>query len=348
MRYFLVDFENVSDSGLKGFFSLKADDQVVLFYTLKANRVSMEFFEAVMTRPHGGSLRFLQVSAGNQALDLQLASYLGSLVAAGEGDCEYYIISKDKGFQCLVSFWEKQGKSLRLRQFSCIAEALSQRWPELPQQQQAPQQQQQPQQQSVPQQPSAPQPEKQPIPQPEKPVPQPEKQPAPQPVEAPPQPVEPAPVPQPEKPAPQQPEPKPEPPKPAPALPVPAPQRALTVQSPEKAQPKQEPQAKAEPQPKPEPQPKQQDPQPKQEAPNGQNKNQNQKNQPNEKTLLNTRVQQALSKAKFETQIISHVASLVAKTFGKPKVRQLVYLDLIKEYGQKKGLEIYQLVKPLL
>lgn len=311
MRYFLVDFENVSDSGLKGFFSLRSEDQVVLFYTLKANRVSMEFFEAVMTRPHCGSLRFLQVSAGNQALDLQLASYLGSLVAAGESGCEYYIISKDKGFQCLVSFWEKQGRSIRLRQFGSIAEALSQRWPEP---QNAPQQ--------AVQQPE-PQAEK-----PEQPV---------QPAEPAPQTAEAAPVPEPEKPEPEKDEPQPEPQKPlpepekpqAPALPVPAPPKALAVQSPEKAEPQ-----------KPQPEPKSQ--------PNGQNKNQNQKNQPNEKTLLNTRVQQALSKAKFETQIISHVASLVAKTFGKPKVRQLVYLDLIKEYGQKKGLEIYQLVKTML
>ena len=123
-------------------------------------------------------------------------------------------------------------------------------------------------------------------------------------------------------------------PLPAPAQPEPAQTQPEQPQK-QPEQPQKQPEQVQQPQ-------KQQQNRPKPQQPKGP------QNQPNEKQILNTRVQQALSKAKFETQIISHCASLVAKTFGDPKVRQKVYLDLIKEYGQKKGLEVYQIVKPLL
>ncbi len=70
--------------------------------------------------------------------------------------------------------------------------------------------------------------------------------------------------------------------------------------------------------------------------------------QPNEKTVLNVRVQQVLSKAKCDTQVISQTASTIAKAFGEQRIKQIVYRDLIKRYGQKQGLEVYNLVKPLL
>ena len=70
--------------------------------------------------------------------------------------------------------------------------------------------------------------------------------------------------------------------------------------------------------------------------------------QPNEKTVLNVKVQQALSKAKMDTQIINQTASLIAKAFGDPKIKQTVYRALIKRHGQKLGLEVYNLVKPFL
>ena len=70
--------------------------------------------------------------------------------------------------------------------------------------------------------------------------------------------------------------------------------------------------------------------------------------QPNEKSVLNSRVQQVLSKAKLDNQIINQTASLIAKSCGDPKIKQTVYRALIKRHGQKQGLEVYNLVKPLL
>ena len=115
-RYFLIDFENVADAGLNGFFELTAEDTVDIFYTQKNNRVSMDFFKSYLERGCAAALCLRKVAAGNQALDLQLASFLGSLIAGSREGCEYCIISKDKGFACLPAFWENQKGSGAVRQ----------------------------------------------------------------------------------------------------------------------------------------------------------------------------------------------------------------------------------------
>ena len=66
------------------------------------------------------------------------------------------------------------------------------------------------------------------------------------------------------------------------------------------------------------------------------------------KVAMNTKVQQVLSKAKYESPAIAYMASLVTKNVGDAKIKQTVYRSTIAQFGQKKGLEIYNLVKPLL
>lgn len=261
-RYFLIDFENVADAGLNGFFDLTAEDTVDIFYTQKNNRVSMDFFKSYLDRGSAAALCLRKVAAGNQALDLQLASFLGSLIAGSREGCEYCIISKDKGFACLPAFWENQKGSGAVRQAGSIREALAgQEGPAgmLP--------------------------------------------------------AACAPEPAPEAKAPEQLPPAPEAEKSGSAAPE-------TKEAKEtRAQPG---------------------------AANGNGERAKAAAQPNEKTVLNVRVQQVLSKAKCDTQIISQTASLIAKAFGEQRIKQIVYRDLIKRYGQKQGLEVYNLVKPLL
>ena len=292
-RYFLVDFENVADAGLNGFFELTSDDTVDIFYTQKNNRISMDFFTSYLERGSAAALCLRKVAAGNQALDLQLASFLGSLIAGREEDCEYCIISKDKGFSCLPAFWENQKGSGSVRQAGSIREALGPRA-----------------QQLVPPVPAAPAPKAAPAPRtPAAPAPK--------------TPAVPASAPAPKVPAAPAPEkPKGEAEKPAPA--EPETQKPAAPEAEKPAAPETEKPAPAEPE------------KPKAAA------------QPNEKTVLNVKVQQALSKAKCDTQIISQTASLIAKAYGDQKIKQIVYRDLIKRYGQKQGLEVYNLVKPLL
>ena len=66
------------------------------------------------------------------------------------------------------------------------------------------------------------------------------------------------------------------------------------------------------------------------------------------KNTFNVSIQQALSKAKYDTHVIGFVSSAASKAYGDTKIRQTVYRQIIKQYGQKQGLAIYNEIKPLL
>ena len=274
-RFFLVDYENVSDGGLHGFFDLTGDDTVALFYTQNANKISIDFFEIAMRSDKAANIAFIKVNPGNQALDLQLASYLGALMASAEDDCAFYIVSKDKGFQCLIPFWSAHHGGTPLYQVRSIEDALH---PGEPQPTETKPAEVKPARTARPKQrrpaPSPKQPEKTPESQPEAAA---EAQTAPL-VEDKPQP--------------------------------PAPETAATPVKPKKAA-----KAKA--------------------ASAG-------------KAAANNMVQQVLSKAKVDSPDIAFMASLVSKHTGQEKMKQTVYRATIAKFGQKRGLEIYNLVKSLL
>ena len=272
-RFFLVDYENVSDGGLHGFFDLTGDDTVALFYTQNANKISIDFFEIAMRSDKAADIAFIKVNPGNQALDLQLASYLGALMASAEDDCAFYIVSKDKGFQCLIPFWSAHHGGTPLYQVRSIQEAIQPDGTATAEVKPA----------------RAARPQQKPVPQPAK---QPEKTPEPQPeavAEAEAVPVG---------------EDKPQPP---------APESSATPVKPKKA-------AKAK---------------SLSAASAG-------------KAAANNMVQQVLSKAKVDSPDIAFMASLVSKHTGQEKMKQTVYRATIAKFGQKRGLEIYNLVKSLL
>lgn len=284
-HYFLVDFENVADAGLEGFFQLSAEDTVYLFYSPKANRINIDFIQKLLDGDGRAALRFLAVASGNQALDLQLASFLGSLISRGDQDCDYTIVSRDKGFACLRSFWSTHAGQLSIHQVSRIADARPEKAPAAKAEMAAP----------APKAEPSPAPQK-PVFPPKEPVLAPELPPAPAPDAA------------------------------APALPLEIGLPAEAAQ--EQAQKEKKPSAPVS--------------QGKKAQPAGENPSSK------AKQALNTSVQQALSKVKYEDKITNSVASLVSRSYGDKKIRQTVYRELIKLYGQKQGLEIYNQVKPLL
>ena len=67
-----------------------------------------------------------------------------------------------------------------------------------------------------------------------------------------------------------------------------------------------------------------------------------------DKTSLNNSIQTVLSKQKYENEVISFVAKTATKNFNQESPKKEIYQSIIKEYGQKKGLEIYNLIKVLL
>ena len=103
MKYYLLDYENVNASGLDGIGELSSDCRIVLFYTKNSSKIDLGVFN--MLRNMEAEMSIIEVHHGKQALDIQLASYLGYLIGTEPADTEYFIISKDKGYRNVQSFW---------------------------------------------------------------------------------------------------------------------------------------------------------------------------------------------------------------------------------------------------
>ena len=106
MKYYLLDYENVNTAGLDGVDELASDSRIVLFYTKNSNKIDLGVVN--LLRDMKAELSIIEVHHGKQALDIQLASYLGYLIGTEPEDTEYYIISKDKGYRNVQSFWPER------------------------------------------------------------------------------------------------------------------------------------------------------------------------------------------------------------------------------------------------
>ena len=103
MKYYLLDYENVNTAGLDGLSELPADSKIILFYTRNSNKIDLGVVNQL--RNMKAELSIVEVHHGKQALDIQLASYLGYLIGTEPADTEYFIISKDKGYRNVQCFW---------------------------------------------------------------------------------------------------------------------------------------------------------------------------------------------------------------------------------------------------
>lgn len=66
------------------------------------------------------------------------------------------------------------------------------------------------------------------------------------------------------------------------------------------------------------------------------------------KTQLNTEIQKILSKASYNNEIISSVASLICKHHNEKNAKQVIYSSIVAKYGQEQGLNIYNHIKKSL
>lgn len=108
MNYYLVDYENVNKDGLNGVSKLEKDDVVCIFYTEKADSLTFGLHKRL--NETAATVIYKKVASGSKnALDFQLSSYLGYIINENsESQYEYFIVSKDKGFECLVNFWNNK------------------------------------------------------------------------------------------------------------------------------------------------------------------------------------------------------------------------------------------------
>lgn len=111
-RYFLIDYENVHMAGLQGIDELSKSDTVCIFYSANADSLSFEAMKLLSASK--AKIDYIKVNTmGHNALDFQLASYIGYLLGKHEG-IRCYIVSNDKGFANVQIFWYSQGERVKL------------------------------------------------------------------------------------------------------------------------------------------------------------------------------------------------------------------------------------------
>ncbi|MCI9557692.1 PIN domain-containing protein [Candidatus Ventrimonas sp. KK005] len=109
MTYYLIDYENTGENGLEGLLDLESSDKVVIFYSENADKMSFDLHQQL--QECDAVIEFQKIAVGKKnALDFQLAAYLGYLMAKEENG-QFCIVSKDLGYEVLLDFW--QGKNIK-------------------------------------------------------------------------------------------------------------------------------------------------------------------------------------------------------------------------------------------
>ena len=119
MTTYYIDYENVLSSGLEGVDKLSSTDEVLVFYSPKAD--TMRFAQVLQLLSAKAKLEFLLADTGTpNALDFQLVALLFSRLPQGGS---HVVISKDRGYDAAI----KMGMRLDLpevRREPSIAAAL--------------------------------------------------------------------------------------------------------------------------------------------------------------------------------------------------------------------------------
>jgi len=126
MAIYLVDYENVKTEGLHGITKLQKEDKVIIFYSENADKLTFGLHRRI--NESAANISYVRVEVGfKQALDFQLVSYLGYLIAQDK-DINYFIVSNDNGFNSVTKFWEKKKVKVEVASdLSGIVKALVQK-----------------------------------------------------------------------------------------------------------------------------------------------------------------------------------------------------------------------------
>lgn len=110
-RYYFVDYENVLQSGLNGIDKLTENDKVVIFYTPTNETLTFAMYKK-MTRCNADIELYRIASGGKDALNFQLCTFLGYVIG-NSPETECYIISDDKSYEYMVSFWKDRNVDVK-------------------------------------------------------------------------------------------------------------------------------------------------------------------------------------------------------------------------------------------
>jgi hypothetical protein len=128
MNCFLIDFENVKSSGLKGIERLTDTDDVYIFYSDYANSITFDVHHK-MNQSKAKIELFKSNILGKNSLDFQLISYLGYLIAQMKYQ-NYCVVTNDRGFEAAIKFWKdffKENKvtNITVNRYRTVQDALN-------------------------------------------------------------------------------------------------------------------------------------------------------------------------------------------------------------------------------
>ena len=106
--YFLVDFENAKNLGLRGTDALEPEDGLVIFFSETSSRVERRYLEEI--EKSGCTFEVCKlVKPYKNALDFYIAAKSGEIFGGGyKGTIA--IISKDEGFKAVRDYWTHRAK----------------------------------------------------------------------------------------------------------------------------------------------------------------------------------------------------------------------------------------------
>ena len=123
MIIYLIDYENVSNSGMRGCNYLDKGDYVILFYSDARKHVERRTFDAITAS--GCTFEICKLcKAGKNALDFYIVSRLGELIGSGYEGLPV-IVSQDGGFQSVRDYWGKRSpRRKRIVLSQCIEDGI--------------------------------------------------------------------------------------------------------------------------------------------------------------------------------------------------------------------------------
>lgn len=101
--YFLIDYENVQNNGMRGTEHLLPTDHVTVFYSSAAPNMETQYLMGIKSSGCAFEVCKL-VKPHKNALDFYIATRTGAIFGTGYSGC-VAIISRDEGFQSVRDYW---------------------------------------------------------------------------------------------------------------------------------------------------------------------------------------------------------------------------------------------------
>lgn len=111
VMYFLIDFENVGDEGLKGAQFLLEEDMVIIFYSQACEKIRQGNLSQIMDSFCRLDICKLK-KPGKNALDFYISTKIGEIFGNGYLG-KAAIVSKDHGFFAVRDYWKSHGAGAR-------------------------------------------------------------------------------------------------------------------------------------------------------------------------------------------------------------------------------------------